>query len=102
MESTIVASFSTRRDAELAVEHIVQEHGIDRADVFVQAAGAANSAGQRAAGADTQSGRRDSAARGQPDLNGPVEVSVDLHSQDAAARVEGALKQAGATRLRTN
>lgn len=101
MESTIVACFSTRRDAELAIEHIVQEHGIDRADVFVQAAGAANSAGQRAAGADTQSGHRDRAALG-PDLNGPVEVSVDLHSQHDAARVRDALKQAGASRLGSN
>lgn len=42
MERTIVANFDTRRDAETAVEHLVQEHGIDRADIFVRAPGAAN------------------------------------------------------------
>ncbi len=42
MERTIVANFDTRRDAETAVEHLVQEHGIERADISVRAPGAAN------------------------------------------------------------
>lgn len=52
MERTIVATFETRRDAETAVEHLVQEHGVKRTDIFVQAKGEANSAGVRPAGAD--------------------------------------------------
>jgi hypothetical protein len=39
MESTLVAKFDTRRAAELAVEHVVQECGVARGDVFVQPAG---------------------------------------------------------------
>ncbi len=56
MERTIIGSFSTRRQAELAVEHLVQEHGIARTDVFIQAQGRANSAGTELAGADIESG----------------------------------------------
>ncbi len=56
MERTIVASFATRREADLAIEHLVQQHGIDRTDVFVGAPGEANSAGTKAAGADVESG----------------------------------------------
>ena len=37
MEGTIVAYFETRRDAELAVEHLVQEHGVARTDIFIRA-----------------------------------------------------------------
>ncbi|WP_314963092.1 hypothetical protein [Bradyrhizobium cosmicum] len=38
MESTIIGGFDTRRGAELAVEHVVQECGVPRSDVFVQPA----------------------------------------------------------------
>ena len=34
MERTIVAQFESRRQAELAVERLVQEHGIARTVVF--------------------------------------------------------------------
>ncbi len=30
MERTIIARFENRRDAEIAVEHLVQEHGVER------------------------------------------------------------------------
>lgn len=30
METTIIGTFETRREAELAVEHVVQEHGVQR------------------------------------------------------------------------
>ena len=49
MDRTIVANFDTRRDAETAVEHLVQEHGIERADIFIRAPGTANTAGVRPA-----------------------------------------------------
>jgi len=35
--ATISGTFATREAADRAVEHLVQEHGIDRADIFVQA-----------------------------------------------------------------
>jgi hypothetical protein len=39
VERTIVGSFATRRDAETAVEHLVQEYGLERSDISIQAAG---------------------------------------------------------------
>ncbi|WFU58461.1 hypothetical protein QA639_13610 [Bradyrhizobium pachyrhizi] len=38
MERTPIAEFDTRRAAELAVEHVVQECGVQRTYVFVQPA----------------------------------------------------------------
>lgn len=76
MERTIVALFETRRDAELAVEHLVQEHGVARTDIFIRARGERNSAGVRPAGADVESGH-DYRKRGTPELGGEIEVSVD-------------------------
>ena len=56
MATTIFGTFGTRRDAELAVEHLVQEHGIEPAEISIRPAGEANSAGTKAAGADVESG----------------------------------------------
>lgn len=100
MERTIVASFATRREADLAVEHLVQQYGIERTDVFVRAPGAANSAGTKAAGADVESGHPGVEKSGKPELAGPVEVSVDCHG-DKTARVEKAFREAGAVKLKT-
>ena len=99
MESTVVASFETRRDAEIAVEHLVQEHGIERADIFIQAAGEANSAGIRPAGADVESGHPGVEKQGAPELKGAVEVSVDCHGTDRKV-VERIFKEAGVKQLR--
>jgi len=41
----VTAMFETREAADLAVEHLVQKNGLDRTDVFVQAAGHQNSSG---------------------------------------------------------
>jgi hypothetical protein len=54
LESTIIGEFATRREAELAVEFVVQECGVSRGDVFVQPVGAANSSGTRSAEADAK------------------------------------------------
>ncbi len=99
MEHTIVAHFDTRRDAETAVEHLVQEHGIDRADIFVRAPGNANTAGVRPAGADVESGHPGVPKRGQPELAGPIEVSVDCHGNQETL-VRKTFETIGATRIR--
>ena len=99
MEKTITANFDTRREAETAVEHLVQEHGINRADIFVGAAGKSNTAGVRAAGADVESGHPGVEKTGKPELAGPIEVSVDCKGGKAST-VESALKDAGAKQLR--
>jgi hypothetical protein len=97
METTIIGTFETRREAELAVEHVVQEHGVQRTDVFIQPVGQANSAGTRAAGADAKVAPEPE--HGHP-LKGELEVSVDFHGADPKKIVE-ALKSTGAKDVRT-
>lgn len=97
MESTIIGEFDTRRDAELAVEHVVQDCGVPRSDVFIQPIGGSNTVGTRPAGADAK-------ARPTPEqqqkLEGSLEVSVDFHGDDPE-RIAAALKGAGAKDVRT-
>jgi hypothetical protein len=50
LESTIIGEFDTRRDAELAVEHVVQDCGIPRSDVFIQPLGRDASSRRRCQG----------------------------------------------------
>jgi hypothetical protein len=97
LETTIIAQFDTRRAAELAVEHVVQEYGIQRSDVFVQPAGSANTAGVRSAGADKKAAPKPE--QGEK-LEGLLEVSVDFHGEDPRRLVE-ALESAGAETVRT-
>jgi hypothetical protein len=97
LESTIIGEFDTRRGAELAVEHVVQECGVPRSDVFVQAAGGANTSGTRPAGPDAKAAP---APEGHQKLEGPIEVSVDFHG-DAPEKIADALKDAGAKTVRT-
>jgi hypothetical protein len=49
LENTIIGEFDTRSEAELAVEHVLQECDVSRSDVSIQPRGGANSAGTRAA-----------------------------------------------------
>jgi hypothetical protein len=97
MEGTVIGKFETRREAELAVEHVVQEHGVQRTDVFIEPVGGANSAGTRAAGADAKASPEPEASR---HLESEIEVSVDLHGGDRNKIVE-AMKGAGAKTVRT-
>ncbi|CCD89376.1 conserved protein of unknown function [Bradyrhizobium sp. ORS 285] len=101
MERTIIGHFATRREAELAVEHLVQDHGIDRTDVSVQAPGVANSAGSEAAGADVESGHPGVDKQGAPELEGEIEVSVECRGEPPS-ELESILKEAGARRVSTH
>jgi hypothetical protein len=71
-----------------------------RPDVFIQAEGAANSAGSKLAGADVESGHPGVEKRGDPALNGPIEVSVDCQGTDVR-ELEQALKEAGVRQVAT-
>lgn len=97
MESTIIGEFDTRRGAELAVEHVVQECGVPRSDIFVQPAGDANTVGTHPAGADAKAAP---APGGRQRLEGLIEVSVDFHG-DAPEKIADALRSAGAKTVRT-
>ncbi|MCG6205093.1 hypothetical protein LPW26_10625 [Rhodopseudomonas sp. HC1] len=93
MQQKITGEFSTRRAAELAVERLVQEHGVDRKQVAVQARGRDNSAGTKAAGADTQSGHPGEEKHGDPELNDVIEVSV---AGGDSSVIKAAMMDAGA------
>jgi hypothetical protein len=95
MSSEVRTKFANRRDAELAVEHLVQQHGIDRAAITLRACGEANSAGSEPAGADTESGHPGAEKHGSPKLGGEVEVRVDC-SEDRAEAVKKVLAELSA------
>ncbi|RWX81507.1 hypothetical protein EPK99_04250 [Neorhizobium lilium] len=93
--TTIRATFETRAAADLAVEHLVQQHGISRPDIFIQSATDANTAGSKPSGGDAshEGGDRDDAA-----LEGEIEVSADISDSQIAA-VQRSLGEAGAIRV---
>lgn len=95
MSSTLTASFATRREAELAVERLVQKHGIERSDIFIAPEGEANSSGERASGSDRSSGDPSEDARGDAALNGRIEVSVDLQDDDRGSIVRTTFDELG-------
>ena len=99
MGVTIKGTFPSRREVELAVEHLVQEYGLERTDIFVEPAREENSAGSAVTGADAQSGHPNSV----PDASGAAYtgalfVSVDVNS-DEQADIERAFKDAGASAI---
>ncbi|WP_230628510.1 hypothetical protein [Sphingomonas sp. Leaf37] len=87
MGTTLTATFETRREAEMTVERLVQEHGVERTDVFVAADGSENSAGEGLAGSDAEAGEPSPEPRGDAPLNGAVSVSVDIDDDAKAAKV---------------
>ncbi|MFC0386375.1 hypothetical protein [Muricoccus vinaceus] len=52
MPQTITGYFDTRRDAEMVVEHLVQDHNLNRNRVQAMAEGEGNSSGTVVSGAD--------------------------------------------------
>ncbi len=94
MSQTISAEFDTRRDAELAVEHIVQEHGVDRRAVSIISATDRNSAGTKVSGSDLQDGHEKAGATAHPALGGKLKVSVQVEDS-SAAKVLGAFSTYG-------
>ncbi|EJL26232.1 hypothetical protein [Novosphingobium sp. AP12] len=85
MNATIERTFESRRDAELAVERLVQEYGFERTDVFVSAAGDENSAGGTPSGGDTATHLE--TERTDAPLSDPISVSVDVNDDARAAIV---------------
>lgn len=94
MGDTIIGRFASRRDADLAIEHLVQQHGIERTDVFVKPAAGGNSAGDKADGADTESGHPGVDPSGSPALEGPIDVSVDVND-DIGPLIRSAMIEVG-------
>lgn len=90
--TTIRATFKTREAADLAVEHLVQQHGISRPDIFIQSATDRNTAGSEPSGGDAS---HEQGARSDAPLEGEIEVSADVASSQIAA-VRRSLGDSGA------
>ncbi|WP_242097889.1 MULTISPECIES: hypothetical protein [unclassified Sphingomonas] len=90
MATTLTATFDSRREAELTVERLVQEHGIDRAAISIAADGDENSAGTEKSGSDLPDGSQDSSSRDDAALTGMVMVVVDLDDDAQAEQVKDA------------
>ncbi len=93
MSMTLTARFETRREAEMAVERLVQEQGVERSDIFISAEGDENTAGEEQAGSDSQAGEPSPERRDDAALNGRILVSVDIEDDDRAAVVRAAFKE---------
>ncbi|MBA2934530.1 hypothetical protein HZF05_10525 [Sphingomonas sp. CGMCC 1.13654] len=97
----MTARFATRRAADLAIEHLVQDMGIERTDIFVSADGADASSGETADGADVESGHPGVPAEKDPALGEAIIVSIDLANERDRDGVVGRLKDLGATSVET-
>lgn len=91
---TLTATFDTREAADLAIEHLVQQYGIDRSDVFVEAKGSENTAGTKPSGGDVEN-REGDGVRTDAALDGQLQVSVDL-ALDDLDKAQAAFREAGA------
>lgn len=95
MSNNIAGTFDTRRDADMAVERLVQEFGIERTDIFIVAAGAENTAGVEAAGSDLASAEPSEDARDDGAHHGGVSVSVDVNDSALYDKVRSAFQEFG-------
>lgn len=95
---TIEAIFETREAADLAIEHLVQQHALPRADVFVQAGGDRNTSGLKASGGDVS---RPDGTRSDAPLRGRIEVSADIRREDVS-KIQSAFRDAGALDIRVH
>lgn len=93
------AIFSSRRDADLAVEHLVQEHGIDSSVIFVEAAGESGTTGTHVVGEDGSSGGPTTRERTGDPLNGEIKLTVAVTEIDRSM-VDRVLREAGAHQIR--
>lgn len=98
MAQTLTGRFDTRREAELAIEHLVQAHDVKREAIFVGPAGDRNTAGTRVAGSDAADGQAGTRKREDAALNGAVEVRVPL-SVASGDTLRDAMREAGARDL---
>lgn len=88
---TMWATFATREAADRTVEHLVQQCGVARTDVFVAPDTEANTAGTMSSGGD--------ATRADAPLHGEIRVSADIARSDLL-KAEQAFRQAGARNVK--
>ena len=96
--TTITATFDTRREAELAVEHLVQEHDIDRDDIAIGPDGDENSAGVETNGSDEPTIGED-ADDDEAALNGAITVSITLSDDKDPDTIQDVLLEYGGSEI---
>ena len=79
MPQTLSAEFETRRDAEMAIEHLVQEYDLDRSAISIVSASLENSSGTKVAGSDLEGGQPKQDAGGSPKLPSRIMLSVEIN-----------------------
>lgn len=97
MSKAINGTFETRRDAEMAVERLVQEFGVERSDIFIAAQGEDNSAGRIVAGSDTEIRAPSPEAREDGAHEGAIVVSVDVNDDNLAGKIFDAIEEFNGT-----
>ena len=93
----LAAIFSTREGADLAVEHLVQEHRVDPLAIFVEAVGNDNSVGADRSGGDSPAPR--SPGRDDAPLNGTLRVTLATDGRHVS-QLRKVLTEAGAVEVR--
>ncbi len=78
MPKTLVAEFETRREAEMTIERLSQEHGIDPGAISIVPVSAENSAGTKIAGSDNENGGDKAGTEPHPALAGRLKVSLTV------------------------
>lgn len=92
------ATFETRREAEMSIERLVQEFGVDRKAIEVVADGALNSAGEDTSGGDNATNSPTPSKREDAALNDRIKVSVSVDDEAEAERVRNAFSEFGGDR----
>lgn len=92
---TISGAFATREAADRAIEHLVQELGLDRTDIFVEPQSEDNSAGTSRSGSDAAQYLQEGSVF-PPALEGSILVSADVEGQKLDD-VEAKLRDLGAS-----
>lgn len=93
MNAPMTAAFETRRDAELAVERLAQELGVDRRRITVGPEGDENSAGETAEGGDAKAAEPSVEARDDGAHAGRILVSVVLDDTVDPAAIKAAFAE---------
>lgn len=91
----VTAVFRARADADLAIEHLAQEYGIDPAFIYVEPVEDENSAGVVASGGDHAAGAPSHRERPDAPLHGTIQLTVPVR-HGALPMLVKALEDSGA------
>ena len=92
--------FRTREQADLAVEHLVQEYGVEPSFIYVEPVEDENSSGNSVSGGDHASGDPGRGDRADAPLNGAIGVTVPI-TAESLPKLRKAFEDAGAVKIET-